>query len=157
MNGLLPGRLVGRAIGWRYQHDDVRRRSGIWVFEDRLQERDLVVLGGQLRMVKPRGNELSDQHIAGWTYGDATDPGADSHRMDAHLASEVCDGEPGLLELADKVVDLGLGPMPPARVMGCNGRHPPWLPRGERNQEPCGSTNAYVQIAPSGRANVSRK
>jgi len=70
---------------------------------------------------------------------DATDPAADVHQMDAHCASEVCDGEPGLVEPSDQVVDLGPGPMPPWQAMGWNGRHPPWLPRRNRNQEPWGS------------------
>jgi len=76
-------------------------------------------------MVEPHGNESSGRRVAGRAHGDATDPAADGHWMDAHGASEVCDGEPGLLELADEVVDLGLGPTPAGQVMGWNGRHPP--------------------------------
>ena len=78
---------------------------------------------------------------------DATDPPADVHRMDAHRALEDRDGEPGLSELPDEMVDPGLGPMPPGQVMGWDGRHPSWLPRGKRNQKPWGSVNAFAWSA----------
>lgn len=69
-------------------------------------------------MTKPNGNKASGRRIARLCLGDIAHPGSDGHRVDADLACEVSDREPRLLELADEVMDLGLGPAPAGRCMG---------------------------------------
>ena len=73
------------------------------------------------RMAKPDGNKASGRPVACLALRDVADPVSDSHGVDADLAREVSDREPWPLELANEVVDLGLGPEPAGQVMAWNG------------------------------------